>query len=106
MDDKIEVGNELLDYMLELSEVGKELERANSHLKRITEFLSQEDTYQGKATEKINQYHGSLLAHVNKLQLFYQKAAQYVFHTYETMYQNDEVFAAWILENSSNYYNK
>lgn len=39
----------------------------------------------------------SLKANMYKLELFYKKAAQYVYITYETMYQSDEAIAAWLI---------
>ncbi|WP_455717221.1 hypothetical protein [Anaerosporobacter sp.] len=96
IDKKLLVGVELLDYMSKLTDIAGELVSAVTTADEITNLLISEDSiYEGKAKEPMQYFASSLKANMDRLLLFYEKASQYVYVTYETMYQSDEALVAW-----------
>ena len=97
MDKRLLVGVELLDYMSKLTDIAAVLLEVNTLADEINTILIEDSAYEGEAKETMQYFASSLKANMYKLELFYKKAAQYVYITYETMYQSDEAIAAWLI---------
>jgi hypothetical protein len=97
MDEKLMIGTELFEYISDLTDVAAELLAAKSVAEEMLTILQGEDTYEGKAREILITYTQSLSAHLERLYLFYEKAASYVYNTFESMYQSDLAMANFIL---------
>lgn len=98
MADDLMIGVELLDYIKELEDVENELIKAWETASEIKKILGGEDTYEGEASETLMTFATGLEQHLERLLMLYQKAASYVSHTYESMYQSDIAMAAWLLD--------
>ena len=97
MDETLVIGSELLDYMTELTNIAAGLVTAQTVMTEIKNTLNDGETYEGEAKDSMASFVKSLSAHIECLQMFYQKAASYAYSTYESMYQSDAAMAAWIL---------
>lgn len=98
MDENLVIGSELLDYMTALTDIAAELVNAQTVMAEIKNTLNDGETYEGEAKDSMAAFVESLSAHIERLQMFYQKAASYAYSTYESMYQSDAAMAAWILK--------
>ncbi|NLK24258.1 MAG: hypothetical protein GX309_09870 [Clostridiales bacterium] len=76
--DKITASKDLLGVYDRINNIVYELSEAYTIFKNSAETLSSEEVYKGQATDEINNYFISQLAHTAKLIQFYQVAGQYV----------------------------
>ena len=76
--EKISASKDLLSVYDKISNVVIELTEAYTLFNNSYQSLSSEEVYKGKATEEINAYFQSQMAHLAKLIEFYQVAGQYV----------------------------
>lgn len=100
MDENLMIGAELLDYMATLQGVAEELRTAQGSVTEMKTLWEETDTYEGEAADPVAAYVTQLDSHLERLVIFYEKAALYAYTTYETMYESDVVMAAFLLSES------
>jgi len=98
MDDEVLVGVELLDHFADLLQIATDLGAAKSLAEEAAASLGSGSTYYGKAQESMLLFVKQLISHIEKLQMFYGKAGQYAYVTYESFYQSDTALAAWLIK--------
>ena len=96
MADEIKIGEEVLDYIAELGNIGAELQEAYTYAVRCVTNLS-EGSYQGMAEEEVKLFFNSLESHLQRMIFLYQAAASYISNAYRTMYYNEEQLVDWII---------
>ena len=95
---QINVGDELLDYLMEIDKITSELTQAMTHIGIARKIMLDTDNYEGAATEEISLFFTSLELHMQRLQMFYQAAFSYVNGVYTEFYYTEEQLAAWICD--------
>lgn len=88
--DKITASKDLLGVYDRINNIVCELSEAYTIFKNSAETLSGEEVYKGQATDEINNYFISQLAHTAKLIQFYQVAGQYIMGYITQMELTDE----------------
>jgi len=99
----IKVGEEILDYVMEIRSVMAKLEEAYEQIQKIDKNICGGNTcYEGSAKDEIHRFFMSQSTHLQKLMGFYNKAAQYAFGYFTEMKFKDEEMTKMIISLFSN----
>ena len=93
---QIQVGDELLDYTVEIGEIMMDISQAVTHIGIAQKIMTDTDHYEGQASGEMGLFFSSLLEHMNRLEVFYQAALSYVSGVYEEFYYTEAQIQAWI----------
>jgi len=94
----VRVGEELLDYVLELGNVQELLQDAHIHAVQCIANVQEEDTYEGEAFTEMENFFLSLEAHLQKMIFLYQAAATYMCNVYTEVNYSDEQLVDWMVK--------
>lgn len=95
---QINVGDELLDYLMEIDGITSEINQAVTHIEIAQKIMLDTDHYEGAATEEISLFFTSLLLHMQRMLMLYQSAFSYVDGVYTEFYYTEEQLIAWICD--------
>ena len=88
---EIKSGEEILGYVQQIKLVIAKLQEAYDQLQKIDVDICQSDSYyDGKAKAEIQTFCQSQSTHIQKLMVFYNKAAQYAYKCFLDMKFTDE----------------
>lgn len=95
-ENKLIIGDELLDYMDQLMSVAEILAGAATKVETLKATMSGTAAYEGQASEELTLFGESLYAQLIKLSQLYTKAAQYAQATYISFDDSDIAWSKMI----------
>ena len=96
MDEEVKVGEALLDYVEQVTNIISSLGLAESKLTDIIDKFP--DDYYGDADSYMNTYLNSLYGHIQKQIFFYGNLATYINNVFETVDDYDQILADYLVE--------
>lgn len=94
---EIQIGDELMDYLFDLAGIISEMQEAYQTAQAANALMNSAGViYKGDSQTDMQSFFISLEAHMSRMCMLYEKAAEYISNTYQTTYYSQEQLANWI----------
>lgn len=94
--EEVKVGEALLDYVEQVTNIISSLGLAESKINDIIEKFP--NSYEGYASPQMESYLNSLYGHIQKMIFFYGNLATYINNVFETVEGHDQILAKYLTD--------